>query len=108
MDDAVLVGTLQTRSGRVVADGIPFFYTAASSGNYVGIIPASTPLKERAEYDLYIACTRGGRRMTLVIRRTVVYLQGQNARIHSQVRKAERLSPGQALIGCCVEGVSAI
>ncbi len=76
VNDAVLVGTLQTRSGQVVADGIPFFYTAASSGNYVGIIPASTPLKERTEYDLYIACTRGGRRMTLVIRRTATYLQG--------------------------------
>ena len=78
VNDADLVGVMRNRQGQAVAgcDQIPFFHTPNTNGDYEAILPASAPLKDRAEYDLVVTCNRGGRRMTLVIRRTAVYLQG--------------------------------
>ena len=76
VNNATVVGVLQDRTGKVVVgcENLSFSYVIDRNGEYVGVIPATSALKESTEYDLVITCTNSNRRMTITYRRSAAVL----------------------------------
>jgi hypothetical protein len=75
INDATDTAQLWDKTAPVTgAENIALTYIPASNGEYTGIVPASLPLKEASSYDLFVTAVRGGKQITVRVKRTAKYL----------------------------------